>query len=111
MWIDYTCDIDYSHRITKENLVDNACKCNHTHPKVTINVAVKTIVFKDFKAVKAMVENILVPMRGKNITDDFGIETTEDLARYILDKCLTSARHVKVHIQETEKYGVSLASD
>ena len=116
----YTTEIDrYMHQITHEpRLKDSSCAKPHAHENVKVIVSVETDEFIDFKTLKQVVEDIInTHLNGFNISYKLKIETTEQLANYIADeteRCFSLFNDnpeyrplVNVHIQETEKYGVS----
>ena len=114
MKLHYTTLIDYSHRITSKPMIDEACKKNHSHEEVIITVAIDIGFnrgFVDFKDLKNAVEGLLGEVRNKNITDVWGLETTEDIATYIGGKIAGDYGYkTEVNIQETPKYGVTYVS-
>ena len=112
MKLHYTTFIDYSHRITKQDMVDDACTENHSHEEVIITVAIDVGGnFVDFKDLKKAVEEILLKFRGNNLTDVCGLETTEEFATYIGKLISADYGHpTEVNIQETPRYGVTYVS-
>ena len=111
----YSTNLNFTHMISdRPELVDKACAIPHTHTsRINVTVPIFDHEFLDFKSVKKGVENIVGKMRGKNITDDFGIESTEEFVEYIAKavKKELNREKVDVYIQETEKYGMEYVSD
>ena len=115
MWLTFETFINYSHRLKSEDWVEeSACLVNHTHDHVGIHVDVERLANTplDFKKIKEIVLMVLNPYIGKNITDEYEIFSTEDFANLLvvnIQRSLgTPKRKIQLHIQEAEKYGVTV---
>lgn len=113
--IDVILPFSYSHRISdRPGLVDKSCCTNHTHDPAFLAIGIQvTKEFLDFKTAKNLIIDVIRQYDQMNITDKYQIETTEDfmdrLVKEIKDKFPN--RHVRVHLQETTKYGMTDVSD
>ena len=110
----YSTNLNFTHMIDdKPELVDKSCAVPHSHTsRLRITVPISDDEFLDFKKVKKATETVMTRLRGKNITEVFGIQATEDFVVWVskeIEKNLK--RKVDVYIQETEKYGMEYVSN
>jgi len=110
----YSTNLNFTHMINdRPELVDKSCAIPHSHTsRLKITVPISDDEFLDFKKVKKATETVMDRLRGKNITEEFGIGQTEEFVVWVakeIEKNLK--RKVDVFIQETEKYGMEYVSN
>ena len=110
----YSTNLNFTHMIAdRPELVDKSCAVPHSHTsRIRITVPINDEEFLDFKKVKQETEKVMDRLRGKNITEEFGLGQTEEFVVWVskeIEKKLK--RKVDVYIQETEKYGMEYVSD
>lgn len=119
MWLTYDTSLSFEHKLHDEKWVkDKECLTTHEHIDSPIHVELKVIreVPFDFKNLKEAVEQILDRYRNKDITTHFQLTTCEDFTRTLHGDIELKMRQrlqvpsvdVRVHIQETKKYGVTI---
>ena len=116
MWLTYDTSLHFEHVLKDEEWVaDKDCLEVHDHTS-EFKFKIQAIVDKklDFKIIKKIIEATMSQYKDQNISQKFGINSTEDFACRLVDEieiALSSPidrRKVQLHIQETEKYGVTL---
>ena len=116
LWITYDTQLRYSHILKDEQWVeDKSCLEVHDH-NATLKFEIQTILVEpiDFKKIKQVINDIITPYAGENISERFGIYSTEDFACKLVAQVeialanVGSRRIVNLHIQETMKYGVTV---
>lgn len=115
MWLTFDTEIYYTHKLKpSEWVTDKKCLVSHPHDDVHIHVEVERLEEHpiDFKKIRDIVMMVLNPYIGKDISETADIFTTEEFARRIqvnIQQCLgIPRRKVRLHLQETTKYGVTI---
>ena len=116
LWLTYYTELHFYHSLKDEKWVeDKSCLEVHEHTS-EFNFRIQAIPNEtiDFKKIKQIVNDILIPYAGENITEKFRIYSTEDFACRLVGEIeealfsIGTKRKVQLHIQETEKYGVTV---
>ena len=119
MWLTYDTKLSFKHLLHDEQWVkDKACLEVHQHTDSPLHVEMETIPDRtlDFKDLKEAVEFILIKYRDVNISSKFHLHTCEEFTRTLHGDITLKLRQklhvphvvVKVHLQETSKYGVTI---
>lgn len=116
MWITYDTSLHFEHTLKDELWVeDKSCLDVHEHTS-ELNFRIQAIHDEpiDFKKIKKIITTILSPYENKNISKHYEIYSTEEFACALVDAVEAALfsigvkRKVQLHIQETEKYGVTI---
>lgn len=109
----YRTNLTFSHVLPdRPEVVDKACLMNHAHSDRPLTIKLMSGTFNnkwvDFKTIKEKVEIILDSKYRTNL-GEMDVETiVENLARDIAFAFSLNLAQVKIHLQESDRYGISL---
>ena len=116
LWLTYDVSITFKHNLKEESwVVDDSCLVPHEHTsEFEFRIQALPNEKIDFKKIKEIINAIMNQYIHINITEIYGINSTEDFACKIVGEIeealftLGGKRKVQLHIQETAKYGVTV---